>query len=60
MPGKTYTDAQLIEMGKKAAERAEKDARKAKAISQATRKLIDAHPDEYEDYLANSKKALGV
>jgi len=50
------TDAELIELGKKALAAKVKDKARTRAISEATQKLISAHRDEYEGYLKAAKK----
>ena len=49
------TEAELIELGKKAHALREKDKARARAYSTAVRRLIAAHQEEYEGYLEQAK-----
>lgn len=54
------TKEELIEMGKKAYARIERDKLLTQARSQAIQKLVNAHSPEYEEYLDQAKRALGL
>lgn len=54
------TKEELIEMGKKAYARIERDKLLTQARTQAIQKLVNAHSPEYEEYLDQAKRALGL
>lgn len=54
------TKEQLMELGKKAYERQQKDVLRTKAVNQALGQLKKAHEKEYDGYFATAKKALGL
>lgn len=51
----TPTDRELIELGRKALAAKEKDKVRTKAYTAAAKRLIAAHRQEYEQYLAEAK-----
>jgi len=54
------TQKELIELGQKAWERKQRDALLTKAHYAATKKLISLHEPEYETYLDEAKRELGL
>jgi hypothetical protein len=54
------TQKELIEMGQKAWDRKQRDTLLTKAHYAATKKLISAHQPEFDTYLDEAKRELGL
>jgi CHASE3 domain sensor protein len=51
-----YSQAQLLEIAKKVIAQRERDKRRNKAISQALRRLKEAHSEEFSRYLKEAQE----
>jgi len=54
------TKEELLELGKRAYERQERDKLLTKAHGAAVKKLIAAHKEEFSTYLDGAKRELGL
>jgi len=57
---KTLTAAELAEIGKRVIEQAERAKVRGKARNRAIQKLINANQDQFDAFLEEEKRRLGV